>query len=93
MNWTTAIAERRVGRVNLSWEFARSRPDAMLALFKCFIPIEARNCFANDRIEYVGISPMFDPIAVGDVMPEYLISFADQDDLSVDVMDVVRVTQ
>lgn len=63
--------ERRIGRFKIPRQVIIEDPEMAIEVLKGIIIFRAEMMFHLDCIEYIGISPNFDPIKEGEESPVY----------------------
>ena len=66
---------QQLGKFSLEERLVRDNPDIAAKVFRemQFVPVRAESHFINREIEYAGISPMFEEVPTGSIVPRYLV--------------------
>lgn len=66
---------QQLGKFSLEEQLVKNNPDIATKVFRDmqFVPVRAESHFINREIEYAGISPMFEEVSKGTIVPRYLI--------------------
>jgi len=66
---------QQLGRFEIKEELVRENPEIVAQAFADmqFVPVKAELMFCSQRIEYTGISPRFEEIERGTIIPEYRV--------------------
>lgn len=76
---------RRGGTFEISIEFLRTEPDAVLRIMAHTIVVRAEMKWSSDTIVYDALSPLFDPLEEGAIYPRY--------DIELDEDGTIRATR
>lgn len=79
MSFILAKNEYRVGKIYISDEMLRDYGSRIFGDMG-FIPTRAEFMYLENRFEYIGVSPYFDPLNVGEVSPTYEIIITRNED-------------
>lgn len=69
------ITDRRIGRFAISVLNINENPEAISDILGTCIVLEATASFVTDTINYTAISPGFDELNNGEVVPEYDVEY------------------
>lgn len=78
----------RIGRFYVSYEYLMdNKIDEMFEIMRNFVVLRADHNIYTGRIEYLAISPLFEPVEDGalDLMPEYRITIHKDDEGRIEV--------
>jgi hypothetical protein len=64
---------KRVGKFALSRAFVESNPDVAMTIMGMCIIVRGETIYYSDMIEYVAISPFFELLDPGKLVPEYSV--------------------
>lgn len=78
-----SIAATRIGKFQISSHIVKSSVFTMARVFQemSFIPTNVNMCLSNNKYQYEGISPQFDIVKKGDLIPEYKVEFTDTNNM------------
>jgi hypothetical protein len=63
----------RRGMFKLAKEFVEREPTLVMTIMSKMIIVRAESMYFGD-LEYMAMSPMFDKLKMGDVIPEYIVA-------------------
>jgi hypothetical protein len=67
------MEKMRRGKFKIPYRMIDQSPDMLRALMSHMIVVRAESLYFNNEVEYHAISPLFDVIELGQMVPQYLI--------------------
>lgn len=67
------MKSRRYGKFKITLDIIQSNPEEIKKVMAHCIIYDARCDYLNHRVEYLAESELFEPVSVGQLIPEYLI--------------------
>lgn len=71
-----ALPDRRLGLIQFSTDLLcdAALEDVLLTIFSELIPLDCKHDFISQTTRYLCLSSHFDPVPVGDLIPEYTVT-------------------
>jgi len=69
--------DRRIGRFAMSLQLAEQNPETARAVMGRCIVVRCEMMYAHETLEYVALSPYFDEVPQGMIVPEYDVVISD----------------
>ena len=73
-DWKKAVKEHRYGRFTINRRYIDDTPHIVAKLMSQLIILRGECLYATDGIKYIAISPHFDAVDPGNMIPEYIIT-------------------
>jgi hypothetical protein len=71
------MRDRRLGRFAMSRQLVELDPETARAVMGRVIVVRCEMMYASDTLEYIAVSPDFDEVRHGSVVPEYDVHIMD----------------